>query len=306
MIDVSNLYKSFGQNHVLKGVSLKVQDGKSMVIIGASGQGKSVILKCLLGLTKPNSGKILLNGVDPNSAQKNIILSKVGMLFQGGALFDSLPIWQNVAFRYLHGKQKINASEARKIAVEKLERVGLKKSFADNFPSELSGGMQRRLMVARALIHKPKLLILDEPTAGADVEVRRLMWDYLKFLNENGTTIILTTHYLEEAENLCKNIAIIDDGKILRNSSMRNFLNELKSENLILYTENPLKNDFSVEGLDINIIDENTCEVSVSVDSSINFLIEELSKKGVKVKSLKNKTSRLEELFISMVDKNGK
>ena len=111
---------------------------------------------------------------------------------------------------------------------------------------------------------------------------------------------------LEEAENLCKNIAIIADGKILRNSSMRNFLNELKSENLILYTENPLKNDFSVEGLDINIIDENTCEVSISVDSSINFLIEELSKKGVKVKSLKNKTSRLEELFIRMVDKNGK
>ena len=127
MIDISDVYKSFGQNHVLKGVNLKVHDGKSMVIIGASGQGKSVILKCLLGLTKPDSGKILLNGIDPSSAQKNVILSKVGMLFQGGALFDSLPIWQNVAFRYLNGKQKINASEARKIAIEKLERVGLKK-----------------------------------------------------------------------------------------------------------------------------------------------------------------------------------
>tara|TARA_B100000925_G_scaffold44201_1_gene28848 strand:- start:498 stop:857 length:360 start_codon:yes stop_codon:yes gene_type:complete len=115
MIDVSNVYKSFGQNNVLKGVNFKVHDGKSMVIIGASGQGKSVILKCLLGLTKPNSGKILLNGVDPNSAQKNIILSKVGMLFQGGALFDSLPVWQNVAFRYLHGNQKINGSEAKKL-----------------------------------------------------------------------------------------------------------------------------------------------------------------------------------------------
>ena len=132
MIDVSDVYKSFGQNHVLKGVNLKVHDGKAMVIIGASGQGKSVILKCLLGLTKPNSGKILLNGVDPNSAQKNNILSKVGMLFQGGALFDSLPIWQNVAFKYLNGKQRINTIEARKIAVEKLERVGLKSSFADN------------------------------------------------------------------------------------------------------------------------------------------------------------------------------
>ena len=161
-------------------------------------------------------------------------------------------------------------------------------------------------MVARALIHKPKLLILDEPTAGADVEVRRLMWDYLKFLNESGTTIILTTHYLEEAENLCKNIAIIDDGKILRNTSMRNFLSELQNENLILYTENKLDKDINLNGTNISIIDENTCEVSLSTDSSINQLIEELSKQGIKVKSLKNKTSRLEELFIRMVDKNGK
>ena len=115
MIEVSDLYKSFDQNHVLKGVNLKVHEGKSMAIIGASGQGKSVILKCLLGLTEPNSGKILLNGIDPNSGQKNIIHSKVGMLFQGGALFDSLPIWQNVAFRYLHGKQKINAVDAKKL-----------------------------------------------------------------------------------------------------------------------------------------------------------------------------------------------
>jgi ABC-type transport system involved in resistance to organic solvents, ATPase component len=158
MIDVSNVYKSFGQNHVLKGVNLKVHDGKSMVIMGASGQGKSVILKCLLGLTKPNSGKILLNGVDPNSAQKNIILSKVGMLFQGGALFDSLPVWQNVAFRYLHGKQKINASEARKIAIKKLERVGLEKSFADNFPSQLSGGKEKRVALARDIATQPEII----------------------------------------------------------------------------------------------------------------------------------------------------
>ena len=186
-----------------------------------------------------------------------------------------------------------------------LKKLGLWEK-RDQFSRKLSGGMQRRLMVARALIHKPKLLILDEPTAGADVEVRRLMWDYLKFLNESGTTIILTTHYLEEAENLCKNIAIIDDGKILRNTSMRNFLSELQNENLILYTENKLDKDINLNGTNISIIDENTCEVSLSTDSSINQLIEELSKQGIKVKSLKNKTSRLEELFIRMVDKNGK
>ena len=156
-----------------------------------------------------------------------------------------------------------------------LKKLGLWEK-RDQFSRKLSGGMQRRLMVARALIHKPKLLILDEPTAGADVEVRRLMWDYLKFLNESGTTIILTTHYLEEAENLCKNIAIIDDGKILRNTSMRTFLSELQNENLILYTENKLDKDINLNGTNISIIDENTCEVSLSTDSSINQLIEEL------------------------------
>ena len=145
MIEVSDLHKSFDQNHVLKGVNLKISDGKSMVIIGASGQGKSVILKCLLGLIKPDKGLVLLNGIDPNSKEKNIALAKIGMLFQGGALFDSLPVWQNVAFRYLNGKRKINTSEARKIAIDKLNRVGLKDSFADNFPSELSGGMQKRV-----------------------------------------------------------------------------------------------------------------------------------------------------------------
>ena len=170
----------------------------------------------------------------------------------------------------------------------------------------LSGGMKRRLMVAKALVNNPDLLILDEPTAGVDTELRRSLWDFLIEINKKGTTIILTTHYLEEAENLCKNIAIIDDGKILRNTSMRNFLSELQNENLILYTENKLDKDINLNGTNISIIDENTCEVSLSTDSSINQLIEELSKQGIKVKSLKNKTSRLEELFIRMVDKNGK
>ena len=139
--------------------------------------------------------------------------------------------------------------------------------------------MQRRLMVARALIHKPKLLILDEPTAGADVEVRRLMWDYLKQLNDDGTTIILTTHYLEEAENLCKNIAIIDDGKILENSSMRSFLSKLKNEKFILYTENKIPKDLNLNGHNFNLIDDNTLEVSISTESNINSLIQDLSKR---------------------------
>ena len=142
--------------------------------------------------------------------------------------------------------------------------------------------------------------------AGADVEVRRLMWEYLKFLNENGTTIILTTHYLEEAENLCKSIAIIDDGKILENSSMKDFLSQLKNETFIIYTENKVSRENKLLGEDSKIIDDNTIEISISSGSDINSLIQQLSDQGIKIKTLKNKTNRLEELFMRLVDKNGK
>jgi len=223
MIDISDVYKSFGQNHVLKGVNLKVQDGKSMVIIGASGQGKSVILKCLLGLTKPNSGKILLNGFDPDSAQKNIILSKVGMLFQGGALFDSLPIWQNVAFRYLHGKQKINASEARKIAIEKLERVGLKKSFADNFPSELSGGMQKRVAIARAIVNNPSYLFCDEPNSGLDPKTAIVIDNLIKEITEESNiTTIINSHDMNSVMEIGEKIIFLKNGALEWNGSKSN------------------------------------------------------------------------------------
>ena len=215
MIEVSDLYKSFDQNHVLKGVNLKVDDGKSMVIIGASGQGKSVILKCLLGLSKHNSGKILLNGIDPNGAQKSIIRSKVGMLFQGGALFDSLPIWQNVAFRYLHGKQKINANEAKKIAIEKLERVGLKKSFADNFPSELSGGMQKRVALARAIATQPEIIFFDEPTTGLDPIMAQVINDLIRELVvELGITAVTITHDIQSVRSIADEVSLLHNGII--------------------------------------------------------------------------------------------
>ena len=232
MICVSEVYKSFGHNHVLKGVNLKVEDGKSMVIIGASGQGKSVILKSLLGLIKPNTGKILLNGVDPNSAQKNIILSKVGMLFQGGALFDSLPVWQNVAFRYLHGKQKINAQEAKKIAIEKLERVGLKKSFADNFPSQLSGGMQKRVALARAIATQPEIIFFDEPTTGLDPIMAQVINNLIRELVvELGVTAVTITHDIQSVRSIADQVAFLHNGIIQWTGS----LNQLdKSKNKYL------------------------------------------------------------------------
>ena len=228
MIEVSDLHKSFDQNHVLKGVNLKVHDGKSMAIIGASGQGKSVILKCLLGLTKPSSGKIFLNGIDPNSGGKDIIRSKVGMLFQGGALFDSLPIWQNVAFRYLHGKQKINAREARKIAIEKLERVGLKKSFADNFPSQLSGGMQKRVALARAIATQPEIIFFDEPTTGLDPIMAQVINNLIRELVvELGVTAITITHDIQSVRSIADDVAILHNGVI----QWTGYLNQLDKSN---------------------------------------------------------------------------
>ena len=215
MIEVTDLHKSFDKNHVLRGINLKVDNGKSMVIIGASGQGKSVILKCLLGLTKPNSGTILLKGIDPSGEQKNIILSKVGMLFQGGALFDSLPIWQNVAFRYLNGKQKLNVKDAKKIAIEKLERVGLKKSFADNFPSELSGGMQKRVALARAIATQPEIVFFDEPTTGLDPIMAQVINELIRELVEElGITAVTITHDIQSVRSIADQVALLHDGII--------------------------------------------------------------------------------------------
>ena len=223
MIEVSDLHKSFDQNHVLKGVNLRISDGKSMVIIGASGQGKSVILKCLLGLIKPDKGLVLLNGIDPNSKEKNIALAKIGMLFQGGALFDSLPVWQNVAFRYLNGKRKISTSEARKIAIDKLKRVGLKDSFADSFPSELSGGMQKRVALARAIATEPEIIFFDEPTTGLDPIMAQVINKLIRELVvEMGVTAVTITHDMQSVRSIADEVALLHAGNIQWTGPLKN------------------------------------------------------------------------------------
>jgi len=300
---INNLTKIYSNGHkALHGIDLEIPHGDFFALLGPNGAGKSTTIGIITSLIKKTSGDIKIYGID---IDKNFVKAKT---------FIGL-VPQEINFNTFEPINEIITNQAgyygvsRKIALPESEKLLKKLGLWDKryqFSRKLSGGMQRRLMVARALIHKPKLLILDEPTAGADVEVRRLMWDYLKFLNKNGTTIILTTHYLEEAENLCKNIAIIDEGKILENSSMKNFLSKLKNEKFILYTENKVSRDFNLNNRDFNIIDDNTIEVSVSTDSNINSLIQDLSNVGIKVKSLKNKTNRLEELFIRLVDKNGK
>jgi ABC-2 type transport system ATP-binding protein len=170
----------------------------------------------------------------------------------------------------------------------------------------LSGGMKRRLMIARALVHEPKLLILDEPTAGVDIEIRRSMWEFMQEINAKGTTIILTTHYLEEAERLCNNIAIIDHGRIIENTSMRTLLDKLHTETFILYLQHPLTIAPELLGFSCRQIDNTTLEVVIHDKDVINDLFDQLSKQNIYVKSLRNKTNRLEELFIGMTAKNGR
>jgi ABC-2 type transport system ATP-binding protein len=300
---INNLTKTYSNGHkALHGIDLEIQHGDFFALLGPNGAGKSTTIGIITSLIKKTSGDINIYGID---IDKNFVKAKtfIGLVPQEINFNTFEPINEIIINQagYYGVPREIAVPEAKKL-LKKLNLWDKK----DQFSRKLSGGMQRRLMVARALIHKPKLLILDEPTAGADVEVRRLMWDYLKQLNDNGTTIILTTHYLEEAENLCKNIAIIDDGKILENSSMRSFLSKLKNEKFILYTENKIPKDLNLNGHNFNLIDDNTLEVSISTESNINSLIQDLSKKDIKVKSLKNKTGRLEELFMRLVDKNGK
>ncbi len=300
---INNLTKTYSNGHkALHGINLEIPHGDFFALLGPNGAGKSTTIGIITSLIKKTSGDINIYGID---IDKNFVKAKtfIGLVPQEINFNTFEPINEIIINQagYYGVPREVAVPEAKQL-LKKLNLWDKK----DQFSRKLSGGMQRRLMIARALIHKPKLLILDEPTAGADVEVRRLMWDYLKQLNDDGTTIILTTHYLEEAENLCKNIAIIDDGKILENSSMRSFLSKLKNEKFILYTENKIPKDLNLNGHNFNLIDDNTLEVSISTESNINSLIQDLSKKDIRVKSLKNKTGRLEELFMRLVDKNGK
>lgn len=215
MIRMENVHKAFGDNHVLQGMNLEIPKGTSMVIIGGSGTGKSVALKCILGLITPDSGNILVDGKDAQSGDRDAFLARFGMLFQGGALFDSLPVWQNVAFRLLRGSLKRPADEARKIAIEKLRRVGLKSDVADRFPAELSGGMQKRVGLARAIAAEPEIIFFDEPTTGLDPIMSGVINDLIReIVTEMGATAMTITHDMSSVRAIADNVAMLHAGVI--------------------------------------------------------------------------------------------
>jgi phospholipid/cholesterol/gamma-HCH transport system ATP-binding protein len=215
MITLANVHKAFGANRVLQGVNLSIASGTSMVIIGGSGTGKSVLLKSILGLVRPDSGKITLDGQDVTTGDRDAFLARFGMLFQGGALFDSLKVWENVGFRLMRGAKALPKAEAREAAIEKLRRVGLKPETADLFPAELSGGMQKRVGLARAIAAEPEIIFFDEPTTGLDPIMAGVINDLIReIVVEMGATAMTITHDMSSVRAIADTVAMLHGGVI--------------------------------------------------------------------------------------------
>ena len=215
MIEMRDVHKAFGEKQVLRGVDLTIDQGTSMVIIGGSGTGKSVTLKCILGLMHPDAGDILVDGKPSHDGDRDAFLARFGMLFQGGALFDSLPVWQNVAFRHRRGALKLPADEQRALAIEKLRRVGLGPDVADLLPAELSGGMQKRVGLARAIAANPEIIFFDEPTTGLDPIMAGVINDLIReIVVEMGATAMTITHDMSSVRAIADTVAMLHDGVI--------------------------------------------------------------------------------------------
>ena len=215
MIQLSQVHKAFGANRVLRGVDLSLPKGQSMVIIGGSGTGKSVLLKCVLGLVRPDQGQITVGGQDVTKGDRDAFLARFGMLFQGGALFDSMRVWENVAFRLLRGPGRLPKGQAREIAVEKLRRVGLKPEVADLYPAELSGGMQKRVGLARAIAASPEIIFFDEPTTGLDPIMSGVINQLIReIVVELGVTAMTITHDMTSVRAIADRVAMLHDGLI--------------------------------------------------------------------------------------------
>ena len=299
-LEIENLKKVYsGGIEALKGISLKVKEGDFYALLGPNGAGKSSTIGIIGTLVTKTSGSVKIFGIDVDK-DPAVAKSMLGVVSQeiNFSQFEKVIdiVTTQAGFYGITG----SVSKPRVEAV--LKRLGLWDQ-RDEQARTLSGGYKRRLMIAKALIHEPKLLILDEPTAGVDIELRREMWNFLKEINENGTTIILTTHYLEEAEQLCRNIGIIDQGEIIVDSSMQELLRKLDVQGFVLDLEHPLEEVPSIDGFPLKLKDSLTLVTAINKDKSINNLFDELNNHNIKVKSMRNESNRLEELFIDMIKK---
>ncbi|CAA0089475.1 putative ABC transporter ATP-binding protein YadG [Zhongshania aliphaticivorans] len=281
----------------LKGVDLEVREGDFFALLGPNGAGKSTTIGIVSSLVKKTAGDVHVFG---HSIQTDLAAAKreIGVVPQEFNFSNFESVWDIVVNQA--GYYGLNRRLASERAEKYLKKLGLwdKRKVASRM---LSGGMKRRLMIARALVHEPRLLILDEPTAGVDIELRRSMWEFLSEINRSGTTIILTTHYLEEAESLCRHIAIIDGGEIVENTSMKTLLTQLQKEVFILDTPNAITPELLVDGFETRYLDEHMFELVLNKGSSLNEVFAALNKQGIVVSSMRNKANRLEELFVSLL-----
>ncbi len=299
-LSISNLHKTYsGGTQALKGIDLEVEQGDFFALLGPNGAGKSTAIGVISSLVNKSQGSVSVFGhnIDTDLAKAKQNLGLVPQEFN----FNMFEGVEQIIVQQA-GYYGISRKEAKKRSQPLLEELGLWDK-RNSQSRELSGGMKRRLMIARGLIHSPKLLILDEPTAGVDIELRRSMWDFMQRLNEQGTTIVLTTHYLEEAESLCRNIAIINQGEIVQNTDMKSLLAQLDMETFVLDTQGLPGNLPAFDGYDIRQRDENTLEVDVKKGVGVNGVFAELDKHNISVLSMRNKANRLEELFVRMVEK---
>ncbi len=299
-VSLRNLSKTYKNGvQALKGIDLDVEEGDFFALLGPNGAGKTTAIGILTSLVNKTAGKVEVFG---HNLDTELAAAK--------ACIGLVP--QEVNFNMFETVSTILLNQAgfygipRRVVHDRLEKYLNKLQLWEKRNSVargLSGGMKRRLMIVRALLHEPRLLILDEPTAGVDIEVRRSMWEFIREVNAAGTTIILTTHYLEEAENLCRNVAIINQGKIIENESMNTLLRKLNTESFVLNLRNAISSAPVLPGYMIQMTDSHTIEVETSKEQNLNEVFTALSAQGIAVVSMRNKSNRLEELFLSMVER---
>ncbi len=298
-LSITDLKKTYNNGFVaLDGISLEVQPGDFFALLGPNGAGKSTTIGVICSLVKKTAGKVSVFGkdIDVNFALAKKEIGVVPQEFN----FNQFEKVQDIVVTQA-GYYGMPAAAARERAEKYLRKLGLWEK-RNAVSRTLSGGMKRRLMIARALVHEPRLLILDEPTAGVDIELRRSMWEFLREINAEGTTIILTTHYLEEAESLCRNVAIIDNGRIIENTSVKRLLRQLNREVFIFDSSETLTEAPSINGHSVRLIDDHSFEVDVEKGQSINEIFMRLNELGVGIVSMRNKANRLEELFVTLVE----
>ena len=298
-LDIRKLRKTYANGvEALKGIDLTVQTGDFFALLGANGAGKSTTIGVLTSLLTKTSGTIAINGydLDKQACEAKSCLGLVPQEFNLNIFENCIDVLLNQA-----GYYGLSRKQALPRATLLLNQLGLWEK-RNAIVRHLSGGMKRRLMIARALVHQPKVLILDEPTAGVDIEIRRSMWDFLTQTNAEGTTIILTTHYLEEAEQLCKNIAIIDKGEILENTSMKALLQSRHHQTFLFNTMDTIHQLPALEPFTAIKIDNNTFELRIENQHALNYVFTVLTQQGIRIHSMRNKTNRLEELFMDIIN----